>query len=81
MLLVGKWVSFLGSVASLSVMTVISVAFGAVFSRVPDTLKSSVPVGEICGCALLVLFGIRALQVRGAATATREPLTCAGGGV
>ena len=30
----GKWISFLGSVSSLAVMTVISVSIGAVFSRV-----------------------------------------------
>ena len=30
----GKWVSFLGSLTSLSVMTVISVVIGVVFSRV-----------------------------------------------
>lgn len=30
----GKWISFAGSLASLGVMTVISVGIGAVFSRV-----------------------------------------------
>ncbi|KAL6745194.1 hypothetical protein V8C86DRAFT_70584 [Haematococcus lacustris] len=59
---VGKWISFGASLASLSLMTLISVAIGVVFSRVPDALKSSVPVGEIAGCALLVFFGIRALR-------------------
>lgn len=63
---VGKWVAFLGSVAALSVMTIISVGIGAVFSRVPDALKSSIPVGELAGVALLVFFGIKSLRVRGA---------------
>ena len=58
----GKWISFFGSVASLAVMTVISVSIGAVFSRVPDALKSSVPVGELAGIALLLFFGVRALR-------------------
>jgi len=58
----GKWISFAGSLTSLSIMTVISVAIGAVFSRVPDALKSSVPVGELAGIALLIFFGIRALR-------------------
>ncbi len=61
---VGKWISFSGSLASLSIMTCISVAIGVVFSRVPDALRSSVPVGEIAGCALLIFFGVRALRVR-----------------
>jgi len=59
---VGKAISFFGSLASLGVMTVVSVAIGAVFSRVPDALKSSVPVGELAGIALLVFFGVRALR-------------------
>ena len=35
----GKWISFLGSVSSLAVMTVISVSIGAVFSRVSPVLS------------------------------------------
>lgn len=61
---VGKWMSYFGSVAALVVMTIISVGIGAVFSRVPDALKSSIPVGELAGIALLVFFGIKALRVR-----------------
>lgn len=57
----GKAVSFLGSVASLSLMTVISVGIGAACSKVPDALKSSLPVGELAGIALLVFFGIKAI--------------------
>lgn len=60
---VGKWMSYLGSVAALVVMTIISVGIGAIFSRVPDALKSSIPVGELAGVALLVFFGIKALRV------------------
>ncbi|GAX76488.1 hypothetical protein CEUSTIGMA_g3933.t1 [Chlamydomonas eustigma] len=59
---VGKWISFFGSVTSLAIMTVISVGIGAIFSRVPDALKSSVPVGEIAGIALLLFFGVRTLR-------------------
>lgn len=58
----GKWVSFFGSLAALAVMTAISVGIGVVFSRVPDALKSSVPVGELCGVALLVFFGYKSLR-------------------
>ena len=54
----GKWVSFFGSVASLSVMTVISVSIGAVFSRVGgDTLtcfpQYAYPSCLISDCYLL----------------------------
>lgn len=52
-----------GSIAALSVMTLISVGIGAAFSKVPDALKSSLPVGEMAGVALLVFFGIKALVV------------------
>ncbi|KAG2441819.1 hypothetical protein HXX76_003428 [Chlamydomonas incerta] len=59
---IGKWMSFFGSLSALSVMTVISVSIGAVFSRVPDALKSSIPVGELAGIALLVFFGVKTLR-------------------
>jgi putative Ca2+/H+ antiporter (TMEM165/GDT1 family) len=63
----GRLVSFIGSVAALGVMTVISVGIGAVFSKVPDALRSSVPIGEIAGVVLLVVFGLKALRVGGGA--------------
>lgn len=59
---IGKWMSFIGSVSALAVMTVISVGIGAVFSRVPDALRSSIPIGELAGVALLVFFGVKALR-------------------
>ncbi|PNH06359.1 GDT1-like protein 2, chloroplastic, partial [Tetrabaena socialis] len=59
---IGRWMSFFGSVSALSVMTVISVSIGAVCSRVPDALKSSIPVGELAGIALLVFFGVKTLR-------------------
>eukprot|EP00877_Chromochloris_zofingiensis_P014335 jgi/Chrzof1/9155/Cz03g38020.t1 len=58
----GRWVSFIGSVTALSVMTVISVGIGAAFARVPEALKSSIPIGEIAGVALLVFFGWKSLK-------------------
>ncbi|PNW71577.1 hypothetical protein CHLRE_16g660000v5 [Chlamydomonas reinhardtii] len=59
---IGKWMSFFGSLSALSIMTVISVSIGAIFSRVPDALKSSIPVGELAGIALLVFFGVKTLR-------------------
>lgn len=50
-------------------MTVISVAIGVAFSRVPDALMTSLPVGEMAGVALLVVFGLRSLKVGRAVTA------------
>jgi putative Ca2+/H+ antiporter (TMEM165/GDT1 family) len=51
-----------GSSAALSLMTVISVAIGRLFQKVPAQLKTSIPIGEYAAVALLVYFGIRALR-------------------
>ena len=37
----GKWISFAGSVSSLSLMTIVSVAIGAIFSRVSGWRSST----------------------------------------
>lgn len=58
----GRWIAFAGSVAALGVMTVISVGIGYVFARVPDALKTSLPLGEVAGIALLVFFGFKTLR-------------------
>lgn len=60
---VGRWVSFSASVTSLTVMTAVSVGIGHAFKHVPEVLKSSVPVGEYLGVALLIYFGVRTLRV------------------
>lgn len=60
---VGKWLSFTGSVAALSLMTFISVAIGVVFKNVPDRLSSTLPIGQYLGVALLVYFGVKTLKV------------------
>lgn len=70
----GKWISFAGSLSALAVMTLISVGIGAAFSRVPESLQSSLPVGEIAGVALLVFFGIKSLKV-----GTQHNLCCVQG--
>ena len=58
----GKWVSFVGSVAALSVMTFISVAIGFAVKRVPAAVESSEQIGQWLGAALLLYFGIRTLK-------------------
>jgi len=56
----GKFLVFTGAVAALAIMTVISVALGVVFQKVPTVLSSqSLPIGQYLGAALLVYFGIR----------------------
>ncbi len=65
---VGKWLSFTGSVAALSLMTFVSVGIGVVFKNVPDQFSSSIPIGQYLGIALLVYFGLKTLKVRCTAT-------------
>lgn len=59
---VGKWLSFTGSVAALSLMTLISVGIGVVFKNVPDQFSSSIPIGQYLGIAFLVYFGLKTLK-------------------
>lgn len=58
----GRWLSFSASVLSLSVMTVVSVTIGIMFSRVPEFMKTGLPIAEWGGAALLVYFGFRTLR-------------------
>lgn len=60
---VGRAVSFIGSTAALGIMTLISVLIGNGFKRVPDALKSSVPVGRYLSVACMLYFGVRTLKV------------------
>lgn len=60
---VGKWLSFIGSVSALSVMTIISVAIGYAFKSVPNALEGSLPVGKYLAVATMLWFGIRTLRV------------------
>ncbi|KAK9844838.1 hypothetical protein WJX74_007461 [Apatococcus lobatus] len=59
---VGKWVAFTGTCLALGLMTVISVGIGYAFKCVPDALKSSAPIGEYAGVALMIFFGARLLR-------------------
>ena len=60
---VGRWRSLIGSSAALGLMTLISVAIGSAFKSLPDVLKSSLPVGQYLGAALMLLFGVRTIKV------------------
>ena len=58
----GRAVVLAGAVAALALMTGISVALGRLFTRLPDSFSSSLPLGEYCAVALLLFFGIKTLK-------------------
>ncbi|CAG9460978.1 unnamed protein product [Pedinophyceae sp. YPF-701] len=58
----GRALTLAGTMASLSLMTVISVVIGAAFRNVPDALRTSAPIGEWLSVALLVWFGFKTLR-------------------
>ena len=70
---VGKWLCFLGSSLALAIMTVISVGIGYACKSVPDALKSSLPVGQYLGVALMVYFGVKTLRARALPSPGRTP--------
>ena len=70
---VGKWLSFTGASLALALMTVISVGIGYACKSVPDALKSSLPIGQYLGVALMVYFGVKTLRVRARALAAPAP--------
>lgn len=57
----GKLLSFLGSVSSLSLMTVISVVIGYAVQRVPSVVESSEIFGKYLSAASLLYFGLVSL--------------------
>lgn len=70
---VGKWLSFIGSSLALAIMTIISVGIGYACKSVPDALKSSLPVGQYLGVALMVYFGVKTLRARALPSPGRTP--------
>jgi threonine/homoserine/homoserine lactone efflux protein len=70
---VGKWLSFIGSSLALAIMTIISVGIGYACKSVPDALKSSLPIGQYLGVALMVYFGVKTLRARGSRRPGRTP--------
>jgi putative Ca2+/H+ antiporter (TMEM165/GDT1 family) len=60
----GRAVVMAGAVSALALMTGISVALGRLFTRLPDSFSSSLPLGEYCAAALLLFFGVKALKAR-----------------
>ena len=60
----GRLVVLAGATSALALMTVISVTLGHLFTRLPESMSSSLPLGEYAAVALLVFFGVRTLRVR-----------------
>jgi putative Ca2+/H+ antiporter (TMEM165/GDT1 family) len=59
-----RWISAVGSIAALTVMTLISVAIGQVFHVVPAGLlgDGSLPLDDICAALAFLFFGIKTLK-------------------
>lgn len=53
-----------GATTALAIMTIISVAIGRLFSKLPESFSSSIPIGEYLAVALLLVFGVTTLRVR-----------------
>ena len=57
----GRWISFLGTVLALGLMTVFSVALGVAFNAIPDAMRTSIPVGRYLSVALFSFFGVKSI--------------------
>ncbi|EPS74282.1 hypothetical protein M569_00473, partial [Genlisea aurea] len=57
-----KLLVLLGSMAALSLMTVLSVVIGRIFQSVPAQFQTTLPVGEYAAVALLLFFGIKSIK-------------------
>ncbi|CAN0875674.1 Protein PAM71-homolog, chloroplastic [Linum grandiflorum] len=57
-----KGLVLLGSMAALSLMTVLSVVIGRIFQSVPAQFQTTLPIGEYAAIALLLFFGIKSIK-------------------
>jgi len=57
-----KFTSFIGSMAALAVMTVISVAIGQVFHAVPAGISQGVPLDDVAAVLAFAFFGFKTLK-------------------
>jgi putative Ca2+/H+ antiporter (TMEM165/GDT1 family) len=58
----GRFRVLVGATSALATMTVISVALGRAFQKLPSGLMTTLPVGEYAAIALLVFFGVKTLK-------------------
>lgn len=52
----------LGSMAALSLMTIVSVILGRIFQSVPAQFQTTLPIGEYSAVALLAFFGFKSIK-------------------
>uniref|UniRef100_A0A0E0MG53 GDT1 family protein n=1 Tax=Oryza punctata TaxID=4537 RepID=A0A0E0MG53_ORYPU len=52
----------LGSMAALSLMTIVSVIIGRIFQSVPAQFQTTLPLGEYAAIALLAFFGFKSIR-------------------
>ena len=57
-----RLVSFLGSMAALAAMTVISVLIGQIFHAIPSGIADGVPLDDIAAVLAFLFFGFKTLQ-------------------
>lgn len=57
-----KVTSFVGSMAALAVMTIISVAIGQIFHAVPSGISQGVPLDDIAAVLAFAFFGVKTLK-------------------
>lgn len=57
-----KFTSFIGSMAALAVMTIISVLIGQIFHAVPAGISQGVPLDDVAAVLAFAFFGFKTLQ-------------------
>lgn len=57
-----RLVSFIGSIAALAAMTVISVLIGQIFHAIPSGIADGVPLDDIAAVLAFLFFGFKTLQ-------------------
>uniref|UniRef100_A0A7N0UUU3 GDT1 family protein n=1 Tax=Kalanchoe fedtschenkoi TaxID=63787 RepID=A0A7N0UUU3_KALFE len=57
-----KGLVLLGSMAALSLMTILSVVIGRIFHSVPAQFQTTLPVGEYAAVTLLLFFGLKSIK-------------------
>ncbi|XP_021896902.1 protein PAM71-homolog, chloroplastic isoform X1 [Carica papaya] len=57
-----KALVLLGSMAALSLMTILSVIIGRIFQSVPAQFQTTLPIGEYAAVALLLFFGLKSIK-------------------
>ncbi|KAL9659091.1 hypothetical protein QQ045_009811 [Rhodiola kirilowii] len=57
-----KGLVLLGSMAALSLMTILSVVIGRIFHSVPAQFQTTLPIGEYAAVTLLLFFGLKSIK-------------------